>query len=46
MRCFPIKQVQARLIKIAQGRGVVSGRRMRVDTTVVETNIHYPTIPA
>jgi IS5 family transposase len=38
-----IKQVQARLVKIAQDKGVVSGRRMRVDTTVVETNIHYPT---
>src|SRR6516165_2899028 len=37
------EQVHARLIKIAQERGVVSGRRMRVDTTVVETNIHYPT---
>jgi IS5 family transposase len=38
-----IKQVQARLVKIAREEGVVSGRRMRVDTTVVETNIHYPT---
>jgi IS5 family transposase len=38
-----IEQVHARLIKIAQERGVVSGRRMRVDTTVVETNIHYRT---
>ena len=38
-----IKQVQARLVKIAQDHGVVVGRRMRVDTTVVETNIHYPT---
>jgi IS5 family transposase len=38
-----IEQVHARLIKIAQKRGVVSGRRIRVDTTVVETNIHYPT---
>jgi IS5 family transposase len=38
-----IKQVHARLVKIAQERGVVSGRRMRVDTTVVETNMHYPT---
>jgi len=38
-----IEQVHARLIKIAQEKGVVSGRRMRVDTTVVETNIHYPT---
>jgi IS5 family transposase len=38
-----IKQVHARLVKIAQDKGVVAGRRMRVDTTVVETNIHYPT---
>jgi IS5 family transposase len=28
----------------AAGRsGVIEGRRMRVDTTVVETNVHYPT---
>jgi IS5 family transposase len=38
-----IKQVHARLVKIAQEEDVVPGRRMRVDTTVVETNIHYPT---
>jgi transposase, IS5 family len=38
-----IKQVHARLIKIAQEQGIAAGRRMRVDTTVVETNIHYPT---
>jgi IS5 family transposase len=25
------------------GADIVPGRRMRVDTTVVETNIHYPT---
>ena len=24
-------------------QNVVTGRKMRVDTTVVETNIHYPT---
>ena len=30
-------------VKIAQDQGVAVGRRMRVDTTVVETNIHYPT---
>jgi transposase, IS5 family len=24
-------------------KGVITGRRMRVDTTVVEANIHYPT---
>jgi hypothetical protein len=26
---------------LAQERGVVQGRKLRVDTTVVETNIHY-----
>ena len=28
---------------VAVANKVVEGRRMRVDTTVVETNIHYPT---
>jgi hypothetical protein len=31
------------MVKIAQDNGVMEGRKMRVDTTVVETNIHYPT---
>jgi len=30
-------------MKIAQHNGVVAGRRMRVDTTVMESNIHHPT---
>jgi IS5 family transposase len=38
-----VKQVHDRIVQIAQDKGVVSGRRMRVDTTVVETNIHHPT---
>jgi IS5 family transposase len=38
-----IEKLHARIVALAQDRGVVSGRRMRVDTTVVETNIHYPT---
>jgi IS5 family transposase len=38
-----VKQVHERIVSIAQCRGVVEGRRMRVDTTVVETNVHYPT---
>ena len=28
---------------MAQTKGIVQGRKMRVDTTVVETNVHYPT---
>jgi transposase, IS5 family len=38
-----LKQIHERIVKIAQAKGVVTGRRMRVDTTVVETNVHYPT---
>jgi IS5 family transposase len=38
-----LKQIHQRIVKIATDRGVTAGRRMRVDTTVVETNIHHPT---
>ena len=38
-----IKQVHERLVQIAREKGVTSGRRMRVDTTVVETDVHHPT---
>lgn len=38
-----IEKLHKRLVGLAQEHGVVQGRKMRVDTTVVETNIHYPT---
>jgi IS5 family transposase len=38
-----LKQLLTRLVAIAGERRVIRGRRLRVDTTVVETNIHYPT---
>jgi IS5 family transposase len=38
-----IKQIHDRMVQIAQQQGGMQGRRMRVDTTVVETNIHHPT---
>jgi IS5 family transposase len=38
-----IKQIHERMVQIARASGVTPGRRMRIDTTVVETNIHYPT---
>jgi len=38
-----IRELHQRLVELAQQNGVVRGRKMRVDTTVVETNIHYPT---
>ena len=38
-----VKQIHERIVQIARDHRVAQGRRMRVDTTVVETNIHYPT---
>lgn len=38
-----IAELHRRLVEIAQEQGVIKGRKLRVDTTVVETNIHYPT---
>ena len=38
-----LKQVHERIVTIARDTGVTAGRRMRVDTTVVETDIHHPT---
>jgi transposase, IS5 family len=38
-----LKQVHEGVVRIARDKGVIAGRRMRVDTTVVETDIHHPT---
>ena len=38
-----IQKLQQRTVGIAMEKKVVAGRKLRVDTTVVETNIHYPT---
>lgn len=38
-----IERLHRRVVEIAQENQVATGRRMRVDTTVVETDIHYPT---
>ena len=38
-----IGELHDRIIALARERKVVQGRKMRVDTTVVETNVHYPT---
>ena len=38
-----VEKIHARIVAIAQENQVVKGRKMRVDTTVVETDIHYPT---
>lgn len=39
----PVEELHQRLVAIAQDKKIVEGRKLRVDTTVVETNIHYPT---
>src|SRR5256885_1132862 len=38
-----LKDVLARLVALGRERRLVRGKRLRVDTTVFETNIHYPT---
>jgi IS5 family transposase len=38
-----IQQLHQRVVDVAKRAGVTHGRRFRIDTTVVETNVHYPT---
>jgi IS5 family transposase len=38
-----IDKLHQRVVAIAREKKIVQGRRLRVDTTVVETDIHYPT---
>jgi transposase, IS5 family len=38
-----VQQLFARVVELAKLRDVTKGRRLRVDTTVVEAPIHYPT---
>jgi transposase, IS5 family len=38
-----IEKLHRRVVEIAQENKIATGRKMRVDTTVVETHIHYPT---
>ena len=38
-----IQQLHRHVVDVAKRAGVTHGRRFRVDTTVVETDVHYPT---
>jgi IS5 family transposase len=38
-----IAGVHRRVVELAVGLRVTRGRRLRIDTTVVETHVHYPT---
>jgi len=37
------EKIHQRVVKLAREQGVAQGRKLRTDTTVVESNIHYPT---
>jgi transposase, IS5 family len=37
------EKINALLLRYAKRKGKISGNRLRVDSTVCETNIHYPT---
>jgi IS5 family transposase len=37
------RAIHERVLDLGHQRGVVRGRKLRVDTTVAETDIHYPT---
>jgi IS5 family transposase len=38
-----VQKLNERVVEIARQNKIAPSRRLRVDTTVVETNIHYPT---
>jgi IS5 family transposase len=38
-----VEKLHRRVVEIAQENKIATGRKMRADTTVVETDIHYPT---
>src|SRR4030088_3141031 len=38
-----VEQLHGQVVDVRKRAGVTRGRRFRIDTTVVETNVHYPT---
>jgi IS5 family transposase len=43
IRPATLQRINARLVTVAHDRGVTRGAKLRSDSTVIETNIHYPT---
>jgi len=37
------EKIHERVVQVARQEGVAEGRKLKTDTTVVESNIHYPT---
>src|SRR5438132_502812 len=38
-----VEAIHRRIVEMAREKGIIGGHTARVDTTVTETNIHYPT---
>jgi IS5 family transposase len=38
-----LHHINDRIVQLAQDHGVTHGKKLRTDSTVIETNIHYPT---
>ena len=38
-----LRLIQTKVVQLGQAAGVTTGSRLRVDSTVIESNIHYPT---
>jgi IS5 family transposase len=43
IRPTTLRRINAQVVGLAQARGVTRGTKLRSDSTVIETNIHYPT---
>jgi hypothetical protein len=38
-----LRLIQAKVVQLGQAAGITTGSRLRVDSSVIESNIHYPT---
>lgn len=43
IRPTTVQQLHRRIVQVAQQEGITQGKKLRTDSTVIETNIHYPT---
>ncbi len=43
IRAETLQQLHRCVVQLAQHEGVTSGKKLRTDGTMIETNIHYPT---
>ena len=43
LRPKTIRLIHAKVVELGQATGVTTGRRLRLDSSVIDSNIHYPT---